>query len=98
MSWSIQLIGKPENITKALQAESERLKDESKLEFDAALPHLLGLLGQNFSGDGSAPYDGGLIKLVASGHGSFKKNADGTSTPIDRNCRVSIEGSGARAV
>lgn len=65
MSWSIQLIGNPENICAALDAESERLTGQSKDEFDAALPHLKALVGQNVS-ETQLP----VLNLTASGHGN----------------------------
>jgi hypothetical protein len=64
MSWSIQFIGKPENIAKALEDYSGKLSGQSKVEYDSALPHLVGLVKENF---GENPP---LLKLEASGHGS----------------------------
>lgn len=66
MSWSVTFIGKPENVSKALNAQSEQLMGFSKEEFDAALPHLDGLVKQNFNSNAD---NGPVIKLVASGHG-----------------------------
>lgn len=66
MSWSVTFIGKPENISKALKANSEQLSGYSKEEFDAALPHLEALVSQNFNAkEEYTP----VMKLVASGHG-----------------------------
>lgn len=64
MSWSVTLIGKTENIVAALKAHSEAMAGLSKVEFDAALPHLCGLVEQNFNTDGSP-----VMQLQASGHG-----------------------------
>lgn len=64
MSWSIVLIGKTENIVKALEEQSEKLSGGSKVEFDAALPHLVGLLNQNFTNEGNP-----VMQLTANGHG-----------------------------
>lgn len=47
MSWSINLIGKSENIKKELEAYGKILTGASKEEYDAALPHLNGLLSLN---------------------------------------------------
>lgn len=66
MSWSVTFIGKPENVSNALKANSELLSGYSKEEFDAALPHLDALVSQNFNADEKYPP---VIKLVASGHG-----------------------------
>jgi hypothetical protein len=62
MSWSVQFIGKPEKIVEALQKQSETMSGESKVEYDCALPHLVGLVNENFGYDYA-------IKLMASGHG-----------------------------
>jgi hypothetical protein len=62
MSWSIQFIGKPEKVIEALQKQSETMNGESKVEYDSALPHLVGLVKENFG------YDY-LVNLTASGHG-----------------------------
>lgn len=67
MSWSVTFIGKPDNVSKALHAQSELLSGYSKEQYDAALPHLDGLVCQNFNADEKYPP---VIKLVASGHGS----------------------------
>lgn len=64
MSYSVTFIGKSENIAEALKEKSNELQGPSKVEFDAALPHLVGLLEQNFNSSGNP-----VLKLVASGHG-----------------------------
>jgi hypothetical protein len=84
MSWSIGLIGKPENLVKALKAESERLKDQSKEEFDAALPHMIGLIELNVS-ENPVP-----MKLEASGHGYIE---DGKKKYQTCSCAVNPLGS-----
>lgn len=76
MSWSVTLIGNPDNIAKALEKESEILSGNSKVEFDAALPHLLGLVKENFN-----TVQPPVLKIVASGHGYDNY----------RNCLVHIE-------
>lgn len=62
MSWSVNFIGKPEKVVEALQAQSEKMSGESKVEYDSALPHLTGLVKENFG------YDY-VVNLSASGHG-----------------------------
>jgi hypothetical protein len=62
MSWSIQFIGKPEKVVEALQKQSESMNGESKVEYDSALPHLAGLVKENFGYDYA-------VKIVAAGHG-----------------------------
>jgi len=78
MSWSFSAIGTPEKIVEALETESGRLTGESKVEFDAAKPHLAALLRENRS-EGATPV---VLNLSASGHGSGEKY---------RNCSVKIE-------
>lgn len=63
MSWSIQFIGKPEKVVEALLLQSEKMNGESKVEYDSALPHLVGLVNENFG------YDY-VVKIVANGHGT----------------------------
>lgn len=88
MSWSINLIGNPDNIVKALEAQSPKLTGNSKTEYDAALPHLVGLVQQNFNK--SAPP---IIKLSANGHG-YSVNDEAQYN----NCNVSIESLGGMLV
>lgn len=64
MSWSLTLIGKTGNIVKALEEQSTKFEGGTKLEFDAALPHLIGLVKENWN-NGVEP----VMKLSASGHG-----------------------------
>lgn len=66
MSWSVNLIGHPNNIIAALDAESKRLKDQSKVEFDAVREHLAALVKENFNTQDTAPP---IIRLEANGHG-----------------------------
>jgi len=68
MSWSVQLIGKPENIVTALDEESAKLDGESKAEFDAVLPALKTLAQNNFSIGGEGFVEP-LLRLEAAGHG-----------------------------
>lgn len=75
MSWSLIYIGTPENVSKALKENSEKLTDKSKEEYDLALPHMVGLVEQNYSG--TYPL---ILKIEASGHGYNGAN----------NCQVSI--------
>lgn len=77
MSWSISLIGKPMNIITALGKHSKELENPSKEEFDSALPHLIGLINQNYGT--TVPN----LKLQANGHGNLVNNF--------RSCTVSIE-------
>ena len=62
MSWSVNFIGKPGKVIEALQKQSDNLSGESKAEYDSALPHLVGLVAENFGNDYA-------IKIAAAGHG-----------------------------
>lgn len=81
MSWSITYVGKAENIVKALNDYSGKVAGQTKLEFDDALPHLVGILNQNFSEGGAE-----LLSLTASGSGWA---ADGKQ--VSRNLQVKLE-------
>lgn len=81
MSWSIYLVGKPENVVKALEEESAKMTGQSKLEYDEALPHLVGLVKQNFHPASSLQ----AIDLEANGSGYAKGD-----TQMSRNCSVKI--------
>lgn len=78
MSWSINFIGKPEKVSEALTAQSANFSGETKVEYDSALPCLVGLVNENF-GNGYA------VKLAASGHGNA-----GVEKP-DRVLTVSLD-------
>lgn len=80
MSWSVSFIGKSENVIKALEAESEKLSGQSKIEYDGALPHLVGLVKENFGMVNQ------LFKVNASGHG-YASNGE----QINRQCTVNVE-------
>ncbi len=82
MSWSIALIGTTTKVSEALTAYSGSLEGQSKQEYDAALPHLVGIVEQNFEKNTLEP----IIKLAANGHGY---GADGTQ--ISNNLTVSVE-------
>lgn len=79
MSWNIAFIGKPENVATALQQHSEKLDGQSKVEFDNALPHIIGLVNQNY---GQNVHN---IKVLANGHGV--KNGEHSYG----SCQVNIE-------
>lgn len=64
MSWSVNYIGTAQNIINALNEQSEKFTGQTKEEFDAALPHIRGLLAENY-----APEKPPLLKLDASGSG-----------------------------
>ena len=63
MSFSVTLIGKPEEIKRKLAEESERLSGQSKTEFDAIKPALETLLDQQVGN--------GVVSVHANGHATF---------------------------
>ncbi len=65
MSWSVNIVGKSENVIQKLNDYSEKFKDESKKEYDDALPHLVAIVKQNFDNNS----DNRFVKVEASGHG-----------------------------
>lgn len=77
------MLGTPENVSKALAAESERQTGQSKLEYDDALPHLQFLVSQNFHTENK---DQALIELDASGSGYCKEDKQ-----VQRSLSVSIK-------
>lgn len=80
MSWSVTFIGKPENVVNALEEQSAKMEGYSKVEYDSALPHLSGLVKENFGTPSM------VIKLTASGHGYASDGKD-----INRQCTASLE-------
>jgi len=83
MSWSCSFIGKPDGIVKALFDLSAKLKDQSKVEFDDALPHLTALVQQNFNINGPIRC---TYRLHANGHGSVRNGVE-----QDRCLSVTLE-------
>lgn len=67
MSWSISFIGTPENLVKAMEAYSEKLDVSSKEEYDAALPHLVGLVNQIYNEENNL-----MVRVTANGHAYFR--------------------------
>jgi hypothetical protein len=90
MSWSITVIGKPENVVAALEAQSAKESGQCKIEFDDALPHLVGLVRQSFN---EKPEFTPMVRLEASGSGcaSSDSNAPGVMRQTSRSCQVKIE-------
>lgn len=87
MSWSISLIGKPENVAAELDKFNAG-NEQSQAEFDAAKPHLQALLRENFvTEEGAAKgYSLPTIEFSASGSGTAVNGQ-----PVSGNCAVSIQ-------
>lgn len=58
MSWSISFAGTPEEVVEKLEKESSALQGDSKEEYDAALPYLVGLVKLNYGTKGQIRIDG----------------------------------------
>ena len=69
MSWSVNFIGSPTNVSKALEDHSGKITGQSKLEYDAALPYIKALVEQNVNN--SYPI---AIKVDANGSGDTTGN------------------------
>jgi hypothetical protein len=74
-------MGTPEKVAKALEEHGTRLQGQSKAEYDAAFPHLIALVNENFNKKSSA-----FIKMSANGSGTTDNGEE-----IQRSCSVSIE-------
>jgi hypothetical protein len=79
MSWSIALIGNPDAICKALDAQSEKMSGQSKQEFDEAIPAIKTLVSCNVNGQS--------VRVTRNGHASF----DAAGTKIQGYTAVNIE-------
>ena len=91
MCWSINFIGKPENIVTAIQEQSKRLEgsDASKAEYDEAMPNIIALVKQNFSPKEGYP----ILEISASGSAY-----DIAGTKKYSYCNVSIKTLAAQLV
>lgn len=83
MSWSICIIGKPENVVKALGDYSEKLTGASKEEFDAALPNIVALVKMNYNRNPNQTES--VIRVEGNGH-AYKQNDE----PYYSNLNISV--------
>lgn len=87
MSWSFNAVGKPEKVIEDLRKKvSDYGEGQSRDEFEAAIPHLIGLIEQNVVVPGHR-YPECLVHVEASGSGSL--GSDGKV--IYSSCQVSIK-------
>ena len=83
MSWSVNLIGTPEGISKKLDAIGDQMQaGQSKLEFLEVKPYLQGLLGQVL---------GETVKLNAAGHANFNSSPEGKQVKTFGHVSVTLE-------
>lgn len=79
MSWSFNSTGTPETVEQELDTQNTGLTGFSKEEWDAAKPHLLGLVRRNI---------GGTISLSANGHAI--KSGDADNRLKESTCQVTL--------
>jgi hypothetical protein len=83
------LIGRPENVVAALKAESAKLTGQCKAEFDDALPHLSGLVLENFHQEHDRVP---MVSLEACGSGTSTTHPETKETrQLERSCTVKLE-------
>lgn len=95
MSWSFEAIGTPAKVAEALEAKSENISrnpdDYCRVEFDAAKPHLLALVNQNFSAPDQAYKP--VIRLRASGS-ACTSTRNNEKIRVQSNVSVTLESLG----
>lgn len=75
MSWSVTFIGKSDKVVEALQKNLEKLHSPTKEEYEAALPHMVELVSQNF--ENGNPID---MKIEAGGSAYIKDDKKESSS------------------
>lgn len=80
MSWSLEFKGTSKGITEELDQFAETLTEPSKSEYMKALPHLKGVVDQNFGTDSK-------MQLTANGHGLFDGEGDQTQGTLQVHLR-----------
>jgi hypothetical protein len=80
MSWSVNFIGTPEKVVTALDEYAARMGEgQSKNEYLGALPHLKGIVSQNYANNA-------LVDLSAHGSGTTSNGEE-----IQRSCSATIQ-------
>lgn len=74
MSWSVNVIGRPEAVVKKLDEMETTMSGQSLAEYQEAKPHLQGLVSQIVT---TREGWGALVQVEANGHASFQ---DGKKT------------------
>ena len=88
MSWSVNESGTPEQVAEKLTKHADGLTGQSRVEYDAALPFLVGLVRQTYTTpEGVANnYPVKNVRIVAFGSGATRDGAEQC-----RDCQVKIE-------
>ena len=95
MSWSVNIVGRPHAIRKALEAQAASLTGQSREEYERALPHLIALVVLN---EPSNELSKDAVEVVASGHATIRVGGDGMKTVDYSACTVSIKRLGSMIV
>lgn len=83
MSYSVNFVGVAGAVADALTAQSEKMSGPSRDEYDKALPHIVGIVKQNYAAAGQpAP----VLKVAA--YGSATTSA---GEVISSTCSVHVE-------
>jgi hypothetical protein len=85
MSWAVTASGTPGAVAAALRQYGETLTGQSRRAYDDALPHLVGLVEQNFAQAEFAGHASAELIVEASGSGIAT-----AARQILRECSVSI--------
>lgn len=86
MSWSITAEGRPAEVVEKLQAYGASLTGQSKVEFDDALPHLVGLVNQNHVAADVTDMVLPHLRIAAYGSGSTRGAKE-----VCRSCAVDLK-------
>lgn len=88
MSWSVNIVGPAEKVVEELLAHRESLDGQSLKEYESALPHLCGIVAQNYAKKSAVEsgYASPVVRVTASGSGVAR---DGEV--IYSTCSVNVE-------
>jgi len=84
MSWSIQFVGAPEKVKRAVEEASKSMSGASKEEYETVKPHLVGLVEQIVPSAGSPKI---AVSITASGSASI----DGSGKKTSGSCTVDLK-------
>jgi hypothetical protein len=90
MSWNVSMIGTPEKVAIALEEHAGTLTGQSRVEYEAAAPHLAALVRQNFAQTGM------VVKVDANGSGQVQGGQAQGGVDLSRSLSVKLEYSYAK--
>ena len=89
MSWSVNAVGTPDKVVEQLEKYmADSSPSQSKAEYDAAKPHLVGLVKQNFVDLKKATWARGQLTIVLSANGSGSSQ---NGEIVQQSCACKIE-------